>query len=189
VAVRTFVALELSESARTGILSVVDELRRRGIRASWARESTLHLTLKFLGDVEERALPEVVEAVSRASRQVSSFTLETRSLGAFPSPQRPRVLWVGVEAPDALYQLARDVDAELGRLGFPRERKRFHPHITLGRVRDERAASVLSVFEDMSVPREVTEVRELRVMKSTLRPQGAVHELVDAVPLSDDETP
>jgi len=186
VAVRTFVALELSEDARTGILGLVEEMRRRGVRASWARSGTLHLTLKFLGDVEEDELPGVVDAVERASGQVSTFTFETRSLGAFPSPRRPRVLWVGVDAPDELFALARAVEDELAELGFPREQRRFHPHITLGRVRDPEAESVLSLYEELSAPRERTVVGEVRVMRSTLQPGGALHELVEAIPLSDE---
>jgi 2'-5' RNA ligase len=186
VAVRTFVALELSESARRGILSVVDELRSRGVRASWTRASTVHLTLKFLGDVEENELPGVVDAVARASRQVVPFILETRALGAFPSPRRPRVLWVGVDAPDELFDLARLMEDELAELGFPRERRRFHPHVTLGRIRDARAESVLPLFEEIEAPRERSEVREVRVMKSTLKRGGALHELVEALPLSDE---
>jgi 2'-5' RNA ligase len=183
VAVRTFVALELSERTRTGILAVVEELRGRGIRASWCRPGTIHLTLKFLGDVDETELPAVVAAVARAARSVSCFTLETRSLGAFPSPARPRVLWMGVEAPAELFDLARAIENELADLGFPREKRRFHPHITLGRIRDGRAGSILELLEELTTPREKTDVTEVRIMKSTLRPQGALHEVVEAVPL------
>ncbi|MFH1865590.1 MAG: RNA 2',3'-cyclic phosphodiesterase [Candidatus Eisenbacteria bacterium] len=181
--VRTFIALELSDGLKEGILGLIDELQERGVRAGWARRQTLHLTLKFLGDVEETELPEVVAAVARASAGMSPFSFDTRSLGAFPSPARPRVLWVGIEPVDELMALQQAVDGELTKLGFPREKRRFHPHITLGRIRDPRAESVQEVLEALVAPEEKVVATEVRVMRSTLRPGGALHELVQAVPL------
>jgi 2'-5' RNA ligase len=180
---RTFIALELSDKLKEGILALTEELRGRGVRASWARRSTLHLTLKFLGDVEETELPEVVGAVARASSRVSSFGFETRSLGAFPSPRRPRVLWVGVEPEVELFALHKAVEGELAELGFPRERRKFHPHVTIGRIREPRAESIQEVLDELVAPEERVEALEVRVMRSTLRPGGAIHELVEAVPL------
>jgi len=183
VTVRTFIALELSDGLKEGILTLNEELRKRGVRASWSRRQTLHLTLKFLGDVEETDLPEVVAAVVRASIWVRPFDIETRSLGAFPSPARPRILWVGIEPADDLMALQQAIDGELTKLGFPREKRRFHPHITLGRIRDPRAESVQGILDDLVAPEERVAVTEVRVMRSTLRPGGALHELVQAVPL------
>jgi 2'-5' RNA ligase len=180
---RTFIALELSDNLKGGILALAEELSARGVRASWARRSTLHLTLKFLGDVEETELAEVVGAVARASSRVSSFGFETRSLGAFPSPQRARVLWVGVEPEGELFALHKAVEDELAELGFPRERRRFHPHVTVGRIREPRAESIQEILDELVAPEERVEVLEVRVMRSMLRPGGAIHELVEAVPL------
>ena len=181
--VRTFIALELSDGLKEGILTLNEELRKRGVRAGWARRPALHLTLKFLGDVEESELPEVVAAVRRASSRVSSFSFDTRSLGAFPSPARPRVLWVGIEPAEGLLALHGELEGELEELGFERERRRFRPHITLGRIRDPRAESVQDVLDDLVAPAERVVVTEVRVMRSTLRPGGALHELVESVPL------
>ncbi len=180
---RTFVALELSGTAKAGILAVIERLRKSGVRASWSRSSTIHLTLKFLGDVDEALVPEVVEAVGRAAGASSGFDMTTTRLGAFPSPRRPRVVWAGVDAPDALYELQTAVDGELASLGFERERKRFHPHVTLGRLR-EPGADLSGLLAAVDVPREATSVDRVLVMKSTLRPSGAVHEVVSEHPLA-----
>ena len=180
---RTFIALELSESLKEGILALTEELSGRGVRASWARRSTLHLTLKFLGDVEETSLREIVAAVARASSRVSAFSFQTRSLGAFPSTRRPRVLWLGIEPQDELLALHEAVESELADLGFPRERRRFHPHLTIGRIREPRAESIQEILDELVAPEERVEVKDTRVMRSTLRPGGAIHELVEAVPL------
>lgn len=182
MSVRTFIALELSEAAKAGILAVIRELHAAGVRASWARSSTIHLTLRFLGDVEERRLEDVVTAARRAAASTAAFDVSTSRLGAFPSPRRPRVIWVGVEAPNELYELRDSIESELAALGFERESRRFHPHVTLGRIRAE-GADLTRLLGDTAVPEEGTRVRCLRVMKSTLASAGAIHEVVEELPL------
>jgi 2'-5' RNA ligase len=184
---RAFVALELSESLKDGILSLIDELRAAGVRAGWSRAGTLHLTLKFLGDVEEALLPDLATALKAAAAEVPPFTFDTTSMGAFPSPARPRVIWLGVEPADGLYELQEAVERELTPLGFSRERRRFHPHITLGRVRDAGEASrdvdLLALMTELPVPRGRTAVDGLRLVRSTLSPGGARHETLDVIRL------
>jgi len=185
--VRTFIALELSGALRKGILNLARELERRGVRASWPRAGALHLTLKFLGDVEEALIPDVVAAVARAASEVSPFAFDSLSVGAFPSPRRPRVVWVGVEPVDELYELQGAIERELTVLGFPRERRRFKPHITIGRLRapfrslDDRETG--GILTDLVAPDERTWVEDVEVMKSTLARGGAIHERLAVVPL------
>jgi 2'-5' RNA ligase len=190
VTLRMFIALELSDSLKEGILALIGELRGHGVRASWSRPSTMHLTLRFLGDVDETMAEDVIAAVSAGARAVPGFTVATGSLGAFPSPRRPRVLWMGVEPVEELYELHEGVERELSGIGFPRERRRFHPHITLGRVRDPGAKGLGDLLETLEAPRENVLVRDVRVMKSTLTSAGAEHEELAAVPLlGADRTP
>ncbi len=185
--IRTFIALELSGALKKGILNLARELEHRGVRASWPRAETLHLTLKFLGDVEEALIPDIVEAVGRAASRVQAFAFDSRSLGAFPSPRRPRVVWVGVEPVDGLYELQEAVETELSTLGFPREKRRFKPHITIARLReplnssDEQESG--GVFAGLAAPEERTWVTEIEVMKSILERGGALHECMALVPL------
>jgi 2'-5' RNA ligase len=185
--IRTFIALELSGALKRGILNLAAELERRGVRASWPKAETLHLTLKFLGDVEEALIPDVVGAVERAASRVQPFAFDSRSLGAFPSPRRPRVVWVGVEPVDGLYELQEAVERELSTLGFPKEKRRFKPHITVARLRepqnsrdDQESGGVLA---GLAAPEERTLVTEIEVMKSTLARGGALHECLAVVPL------
>ena len=188
--VRTFVALELSEPLKEGILALGKGLKAAGIRASWVRPSGMHLTLKFLGDVEEDALSGLIGAVARAAALVPPFRFETTALGAFPSPRRPRVIWLGVEPVGELFDLADALERELADLGFPRERRPFRPHITIGRVRDPLASGDLSrALAALEAPQEAVEVREVRVMKSTLHPSGAIHEVLEALPLQGQAAP
>ena len=187
---RTFIALELSEPLKEGILALGSSLKGRGVRASWVKRGAMHLTLKFLGDVEEGALEGLSRAVRRAASGTPPFRFETTELGAFPSPRRPRVIWLGVEPNEALFDLAEAVERELSELGFPRERRPFRPHITIGRIRDPGASVDISrTLADLEGLRKTVEVREVRVMKSTLLPSGAVHEVLEAAPLGEGTAP
>jgi len=185
MAARTFVALELSRPLRAGILRLAETLKARGVRASWSKDDTLHLTLKFLGDVEEADLPEVIEAVRRAARDVPPFSFTSGGVGAFPSARRPRVIWVGVEATEALLGLQAEVDRELAALGFPREERRWTPHVTVGRIRDPQGSSGFdATLASLKCPEETVDVNEVLVMKSTLAPGGAIHEAVARIRLT-----
>jgi 2'-5' RNA ligase len=190
VKVRTFVALELSESLKAGILALGTALRAGGVRASWLRPDAMHLTLKFLGDVEEGALPDVIEGVRLAASRTPAFRFRTTMPGAFPSPRRPRVIWLGVEPVDELFGLWEALEAELSCLGFERERRPFRPHITIGRIRSPGAAGDLTrLLAELERPEETVDVRDVRVVKSTLKPSGAVHEVLEALPLRGEHTP
>lgn len=182
--IRTFIALELSAPLRGRILELIEQMRGMGVRASWARDSTLHMTIKFLGDVEEAAMSDVVSAVQAAAARVPCFAFTSCSIGAFPSARRPRVLWIGVEADGELLELASGVEAELARAGFPKERRPFRPHVTFGRIRDTTQEGAASrALSELTAPVERVVVREVRVMRSTLGRGGAVHEIVAAAPL------
>jgi 2'-5' RNA ligase len=184
VAVRTFVALELSPPLKAGILRLAETLNRKGVRASWSRDRALHLTLKFVGDVEEADVPGLVDAVRRAASRCRPFAFDTRGVGAFPSPRRPRVIWVGVVPVDAMFVLQAELESELAALGVPREERRWSPHITVGRIRDpEGSGDLETTLAALRCPEETVAVSEVLVMKSVLSPSGAIHEPIARVPL------
>jgi 2'-5' RNA ligase len=138
VGVRCFVAIELPGDARQRLAALMDALREesgipKGIK--WVAPSNLHLTLKFLGSTEESALPAITHALAQAASAHKGFNLALMGAGAFPSP-RAKVIWAGVDAPETLALMAADVDSTMEPLGFERDARPFHAHITLGRVKD-----------------------------------------------------
>jgi len=133
---RLFAAVPVSEPAREQILKLLGKLREAGWPVRWVHDEGLHMTLKFFGEVAPERLDVIAEALRFAADGADALPLELGELGAFPSRNRPRVLWVGVQAPPALELLQDRMERGCEAIGFPPEGAPFEPHITLGRVRE-----------------------------------------------------
>lgn len=156
----------------------------RGI--SWVGTDNFHVTLKFLGDIEERRAEEIGSALAESVAEIEAFDVALRGLGAFPTPARPRVIWAGVGSGEArLAVLAAAVDQSLIRLGFPREARAFSAHITLGRVREPRRDPALAEALARALDLELgaTRVERVVLMRSELSPRGARYSELAALPL------
>ena len=199
--VRAFIAIKLSDDLKRQIEGVQADLDRQVSRQGksgrigrigkigWVRPEGIHLTLKFLGEIPETQIEAVGAVVRRAASAADPFALEARGLGAFPNPRAPRVLWLGLHgepgAMDALQRLQAAVEAGVAGLGFPREDRAFTPHLTLARVRDRGAAEPLEQVLAGGRDRVVGGFRAgaLALIKSELRPSGAVYTTLVEVPL------
>ena len=133
---RLFVAVPVAEPARQQILKLLGQLRGAAWPVRWVHDEGLHMTLKFFGEVGAERLDVIAEALRFAAADAGSLALQLGDLGAFPSRSRPRVLWVGVNAPPALELLQDRIERGCEAIGFPPEGTPFQPHITLGRVRE-----------------------------------------------------
>jgi 2'-5' RNA ligase len=181
--VRTFIAIELDEELRATLQDLQDRLRGqlapRSVR--WVRPQGIHLTLKFLGDTPVSRLEDIKVALAQAATEVGPFTFTVGGLGCFPNTQRPRVVWVGLQEPTgALVRLRDAVEAQVAPLGFPTEKRRFSPHLTLGRVQRRASRSEVREIGKVVAASEIGTVDEMDVtvvchIKSDLRPSGAVY--------------
>jgi 2'-5' RNA ligase len=198
---RAFIAIQLSDDLKRQIEGVQADLERQVARQGksgrigkigkigWTQPAGIHLTLKFLGEIPETQIEDVSAVVRRAASAVEPFALEARGLGAFPNPRAPRVLWLGLHgepgAMDALQRLQAAVEKEVAVLGFPRDDRAFTPHLTLARVRDRGAAEPLEQVLAADRDRIVGSFRAgaLALIKSELRPSGAVYTTLVEVPL------
>lgn len=173
---RAFVAVELDRALRDPLVQLLREQLPRTRDVRWCTEQQLHVTLKFLGEVRDDQLSAVCDAITQAAERVEPFALRLMKLGCFPSPQNPRVLWCGTEdASSGCARWLKLADPLFEALGFPRETREFHPHVTLGRSRSRDGGSVMRrVLEDVSPPppREMT-VEEVVLFESRLDPRGA----------------
>jgi 2'-5' RNA ligase len=184
---RTFIAIELPGDLREHIYARTSGLRSVARSVKWVPAENLHITLKFLGNMPETLLPEIEKAIREAVTSLSAFEMVFTGAGAFPeSPKKPpRVVWVGVEAPDVLYEVQRGVEAAMAPLGFEPETRPYSPHLTIGRVRQPPRGGLLrremETLEGEKFGKVL--VGEVALMKSTLHPAGARYERLFSFPL------
>ncbi len=189
--VRTFIAIELDEAVKAALTDLQEQLQteapHRAVR--WVKPGGIHLTLKFLGDVPADRIEEIEQALTQACAGIPAFSFSVGGLGCFPNPRRPRVLWVGVQEESSnLKRLQKAIEEGMEELGFSPERRSFHAHLTLGRVRrrtrsgDVRRLGRLVQESDIGQVGQM-EARAVSLIKSDLRPTGAVYTQLAAVEL------
>ena len=183
---RLFFAIELGDA----LLDLLEErtapLRAELPELAWVRREHCHLTLKFLGDVDEASTPKLIDAADVAASRHPPLEMSVRDLGAFPNFRRARVVWIGVEQEPRLELLHHDLELACERAGFEVEGRPFRPHITLARVRAplpvERARVLARVARTVRMKATVS-VERITLFESTLAPTGARYRRIHAAPL------
>jgi RNA 2',3'-cyclic 3'-phosphodiesterase len=174
---RVFCAVELPEGLRGRVAERAEGLRRSfpRVRASWVRPESLHLTLKFVGEVGPARVEDLSDAAGRAALGGGPFELTLAGAGTFPPHGPPRVLWLGIQdASGGLARLQGRLEDECAAAGFAREPRAFSPHLTLARLREPRDARELAaVHRESPFEPQTFAVNELIVMRSELRPGGS----------------
>ena len=197
--VRAFIAIELSDDVLSQVARMQTRVRQDlppGL-VRWVAPEGIHLTLKFLGDVDPDRLPEIEQALGSACAAYAPFSLRIGALGCFPNLQRPRVIWIGVDDAGAkrdadkggaLTALQRDIERAISPLGFPTEQRGFHPHLTLGRVKNGRKPAELEALGAYTTRAKVRggqmQVDSVHLMQSELLPAGAVYSALAVIPLT-----
>ena len=176
---RLFVALEIPSAVRDNLAALIEELRAADAaatknKARWVRAENLHLTLKFIGNVDAGKLDTIRAALGEVSAS-GAVELRFRGVGFFPNEKRPRVLWAGIVASANLAPLAAELQARLEKLGIPRETREFAPHLTLARFDPPGISEKLQSAARENTAREFGAVRtgEFHLFESKTRPTGA----------------
>jgi 2'-5' RNA ligase len=176
-AIRSFICIVLPEELKAKIAELQSGLKREPVSVSWTKPENVHLTLKFLGDVEETRLEQVKEAISQTAQAHARFELIAHSCGVFPNEKNPRVLWVGLkDESGVLSPLVAEIEERLSRIGFAKEDRPFRVHLTIGRVRSRGNAQELArklIASDF--PAHRFPVERIVLMRSDLKPTGAVY--------------
>ncbi|NPV85622.1 MAG: RNA 2',3'-cyclic phosphodiesterase [Anaerolineae bacterium] len=179
---RAFIAIDLSEEVKAEIGMVLRKLQAVSpVPVKWVSPDNIHLTLKFLGDIQPAQVERVGQFLRTEICQFSSFSLTLTGLGAFPNMNRPRVIWIGIGDQPLLLSLQAVIEKGLERLGFPAEQRSFKPHLTLGRVKDSATvgdlkaiAKRLSEIEPRFLASQ--QVRFVCLYRSILQPAGPIYE-------------
>lgn len=183
---RCFVAVDLQPPADTKVRRLIRQLQSRVENVRWTSPDQLHITVNFLGDIDDRELPSVCENIRQVCQDIEPFCISLKGLGTFPKGKPPRVVWAAVDqGAEVLAKMYSELDSVFASLGIPQEGKAYRPHVTLGRVgrgadRELLSETLAEVGPGFATHFEVDEVRLL----ASIRERGTVvHESLDTVEL------
>ena len=167
------------------ILDFENDIRKVGADVKLVEPKNIHVTLKFLGDVDGSRVPDIKEALTQAVASSKPFSVRLKGSGVFPNRNYVKVVWVGIEDDDALKVLAESVDEQLSMLGFEKEKRGFRSHLTVGRVRSARnkqeLLAVIDSFADVEFC--TVEVKSIELKQSELTAKGPIYSTLCAVEL------
>jgi 2'-5' RNA ligase len=178
---RTFIAIDLDDSLKKALEALVGELTPLAKSVRWTRAAGMHMTLKFLGEIAEADAARVISTLEEVAPRHPIFDLVLEGTGAFPPGRRdPRILWVGAVPEPPLLALQEDIEKGMEKLGFEREKRRFHPHLTLGRVKF--SSGIDSLVQELKKYQDHMfggmSVQKFTFFQSTLRPSGAEYSVL-----------
>jgi len=173
--VRTFLAIPLNTEIREALITLQGKLARDWPEVRWTKPESLHLTLRFFGDLPEECLEKIGEVMLSVKSFTAPFSASVRGIGAFPSLSRPRVIWAGVQGGQSLAALFIRLEDGLARIGLPREERPFTPHLTLGRCRTSSAGATQALNRYRLTDFGSLHIDRLILYESRLGPGGAVH--------------
>lgn len=182
---RLFLAVELPSKWQNELISIKDNAGRSISGIKWVPARNLHITLKFLGGCEDNLPEKIVLWLSDTLKNVKPFDVTLGDLGGFPSTKRARVFWLGLtEGQEEMTFLASVVEETLDGLGFEKEKRAFHPHITLARLKQPQ--DVRMIIKNQSLEYFASNkirVERVALFKSNLTPSSAIYELINTVPI------
>jgi 2'-5' RNA ligase len=183
--IRSFIAVDTASEVKVAIIEVEERLRATNADVRWESIEKFHITLKFLGNVEEAKLHSLENRLEEVLSPFSAFNMTYRGVGCFPNQHHPRVVWIGAENEDGtLRRIQETIEGVAGSFGFQREEREFHPHITIGRVKGSKnLKELVSELGNISFAPHPAVIKEVLLMKSDLKPTGSVYTVIQRFPL------
>ncbi len=168
---RLFVAIEVPEDIRKEIFYIEEKLKEF-YSAKWVEMANIHLTLKFLGEIEKERIEDVKRILKKISEGDTAFEINLERVGGFPNLKRPRVLWIGVNKGfEDVKGIMESLEEEFTKIGIEPEKRKKHPHITIGRVKKKEK----KLSGEIDYESRIFEVKQISLIKSILTPKGAEH--------------
>lgn len=182
---RTFIAIPIPEMCLEILVQMQRHLQASKAEVRWTKIPSIHLTLKFLGEIDPAIIPEMAKSLGEGSKQIPKFNLRLSGLGSFPNEKSPRIVWCGIQGDtDVLSQLQAEVETVCADLGFPPENRPFRPHLTLGRIKGRKNLKPLtdSIAKGSDLECRFS-VDCFNIYKSVLKPDGAVYTVLETIAL------
>jgi len=181
---RAFIAIELPQEIKDYLARLQAKLKKSGADIKWVEPQNIHLTLKFLGDIDDYALDKIKTIIDKDACLKNEFSLNLSELGTFPNITAPRVIWVGInEGSETIKQIAESLNKDITAIGIPQEDREFSCHITIGRSKSGlNRLQLMQLLKELSgKPQEENlgfTVRKITLFKSTLTAAGPVYEIL-----------
>jgi 2'-5' RNA ligase len=173
---RAFIAIETPAIVRDRVSRIIEAGKAKQMSIKWVAYENLHITLKFLGEISDTAKDDIIPVIAETVAPVPRFMVQVSGIGCFPGPRQPRVLWAGViQGGDSMITIAENLDRNLVRFGCKIEEKKFHPHLTFGRVKT--FCPVDDILKH-DLHTDAFMVDRITLFKSTLRPEGPKYDPV-----------
>ena len=185
--IRAFISIEIPQEIKEKISLIQEQLKTIETPISWVRLDSIHLTLKFLGNILEEQIPNIKRCIDTAVSGISPFNVNIKGGGVFPNLNHPRVIWLGLEdKTDSLFKIQKGIDNCLEKIGFEPEERGFTPHLTLGRVKSLKGKNQLirtiHIYKDIEVGEIYAD--KIKLMRSQLNPSGAIYTVLEEVGLT-----
>jgi len=182
--IRSFIALNLDDDVKKRIYIISEKFKNlKGLKL--VEYENLHITLKFLGDIDPVQQHEIIKALENACKDINEITIKVNKMGAFPNLRNPRVVWLGIEPNPKINKLHENIENNLCNIGFEKDGKKFHPHITIGRNKTNHNNKLIKKkivnTEDFEILSVITKVS---FIKSTLTPKGPVYDIIKDIKLT-----
>jgi len=184
---RAFIAVELPQNITDLLVKAQGILQKSQADVKWVARANLHLTLKFLGDINEEEKDKIINIIKTTSQEYTAFESRPEQLGAFPKEKYPRVIWASLNNENQLKKIAQDLEERINKLGIPKEERSFKAHITIGRVKSSKNLNALSealsensdFFRNMPAANQNNfVVQKITLFKSTLLKDGPLYEKI-----------
>lgn len=188
---RTFIAIELPEEIKDALGQLQVQLKASGADVKWVEPENIHLTLKFLGDTNDKKIDAIIRVMEEVTSNKSDFMMRICSLGAFPNLNSIRVIWAGLDKSDTkACQIAKDLEDRIASIGIPKEKRPFSSHITIGRTKsglnlDKLAHDIEILGKTLAGKNLEFSVKKITLFKSTLTSGGPIYETLKIASLQN----
>jgi len=180
---RTFIAIELPQGIKDSLSRLQEELKATEADVKWVAPENIHLTLKFLGEIDDKKLEKITKIIDDAAKEKNKFQIRISSLGTFPKIDFPRVIWVGVDIGDKETKaIAEELEEKIAKIGIPKENRPFSSHITIGRTKSslnrEKLVQNLKNKAELGANKLEFYVTKITLFQSTLTPHGPIYKVL-----------
>ena len=186
---RCFIAIDIPADIRQSIADVIGKCNQGSKGVKWVAPEKIHITLKFLGEVNEGLITDIQKKLAPVCAERDIFTVTIKGAGAFPDFKYPNVLWIGIDESEELKRLYEDIEDVLSKLGFEKENRKFSPHLTIGRIKDRKG--IEPVIKEIYTFKDAffgsIDVNEILLMRSILKPAGSEYSKIAGFRLSRPE--